>query len=77
MQIQLQNTSAIAIVNGIEMRIWEGATESGIPVVALIPRIAVPEGLPAESYAQFDQELMAMQKPTVLSAPFMDSRLEL
>ena len=41
MKVMLESTSEIVRLNDIECRVWEGHTESGIAVQAMIPRIAV------------------------------------
>jgi hypothetical protein len=38
-------------------RIWQGETETGIPVVCFITRVAVPLGRSAEDYEAFAREL--------------------
>jgi hypothetical protein len=45
----------------VPARIWEGHTESGIPIHAYVTRIAVAEGLDT---AQFERELRSCEKPT-------------
>lgn len=57
MKVTLTSTSHIVEVNGHPARVWEGTTESGIPVFALIPRIATRADGPL---AQFEAELEAM-----------------
>lgn len=65
MKITLTSTSKIVtlMVDCAEVpaRIWEGHTDSGIPVHAYVTRIAVAEGL---DHAQFEQELQACDKPS-------------
>ena len=41
MKITLEQTSQMVDVNGVTCRVWEGETEKGIKISALIPRIAV------------------------------------
>ena len=64
MQIVLQSTTKIVNINGVPARVWEGATENGIPVHCYITRIAVPEGRPAEDYATFERELKECSAPS-------------
>jgi hypothetical protein len=65
MKVTLENTTKLITlnVNGAEVpaRIWEGQTESGIPVHAYITRIAVPNG---ENQAQFQRELAEQRAPS-------------
>ena len=66
MRLTIENTTKLVelIVNGhaIPARIWEGHTESGIPVHCYITRVAVHESLDA---AQFERELAEQRKPSV------------
>lgn len=60
MKVTLESTTRIVEVNGITARVWEGQTESGIAVIAIIPRIAVRAG---ENVAQFEAELQECRPP--------------
>ena len=62
MKVNLESTTKIVSLNGIDCRVWEGCTESGIPVHAYIPRIAVDKELPQE---QFVRELEEHRVPSV------------
>lgn len=58
MKLILESTDdTTTSVRGAPTRKWIGHTESGIPVECYIAAVAVPEGLPAEDYARFEQEL--------------------
>lgn len=61
MRIQIESTQRVVTVNGIEARVWEGATESGIPVIAFIPRIAVSVD---QDCSQFEAELRECAAPS-------------
>lgn len=66
MKISLSNTSKIVTLigeggQGVQARIWEGHTESGIPVHAYITRIAVKHDADA---SEFDRELEACEAPS-------------
>ena len=61
MEIHLENTAKIVSLNGVPARVWEGHTESGIPVHAYITRIAVAK---EEDTAQFERELSATRAPS-------------
>lgn len=54
MKITLESTDRVVEVNGVSARVWEGRTERGIAVTAIIPRIAVKVGADA---SQFEAEL--------------------
>ena len=58
MKISLQSTHRMVQVNGAKCRIWEGFTESGIPVYAAIASVAVHR---AEDQRQFEAELIEHQ----------------
>lgn len=61
MTVTLTSTAKIVTVNGdIQCRVWEGATESGIKIQALIPRIAVHKN---SDLAQFEAELQEQRPP--------------
>lgn len=47
MKITIESTGAIVHANGLPTRLWEGKTERGTPVIALITRLGVPEGTDA------------------------------
>ncbi len=61
MKITIENTTKVVELNGVPARIWEGHTDSGIPVHCYITRVAVKEGLDC---TQFERELAAQRKPS-------------
>lgn len=61
MKVTLHSTSRIVNVNGVDGRVWEGTTDSGIDVVAVITRIAAPT---SADLAQFEAELQEMAPPS-------------
>ena len=67
MKITIESTDRICEVrtgthtSPIPARVWQGTTESGIPVVCLVARVAVPENQPQE---QFQQELQQHAAPS-------------
>ena len=67
MKVTLESTTKMVLVKTspvegvIECRVWEGQTESGIRVSALIPRIAAAEG---EDLTQFAEELKEQRAPS-------------
>ena len=67
MKIQLENTTKIVtrIVDGHEVpaRVWEGATEGGIPCYAFITRIACKNGLDTDA-SEFERDLKEQRPPS-------------
>jgi hypothetical protein len=61
MKLTIESTTKIVTANGIQCRVWEGKTESGVEVSCLIPRIAVKDGQDTE---QFESELQEMAPPS-------------
>lgn len=70
MTITVHNTDKIvtltqrAMAEAVECRVWEGTTESGVPVHVYIVRIAVEEKLEAAAYEDFERQLLETRKPT-------------
>jgi hypothetical protein len=65
-KITLENTTHLVTLEmgdgkRVPARIWEGHTESGIPVHAYITRIAAAEDA---DLAQFERELQETRKPS-------------
>jgi hypothetical protein len=67
MKVTLESTTQIVSLNGIDCRIWEGATHSGIRVQALIPRIAAGKN---EDLRQFEAELKECAPPSDAARAF-------
>lgn len=63
MKITIESTSRIVHVDGVEARIWEGVTESGIPVFAFLTRIA-PVTNDVEAHRVFEDELRSVRAPS-------------
>ena len=65
MKVTIENTTQITHLNGVPARIWEGTTESGIPVMAFITRIS-PRIDPsdAERMDEFQLDLAEQSAPT-------------
>ena len=61
MTITISSTTKVVTANGIEMRVWEGVSEKGVKVQALIPRIAA---LPGADLSQFEAELKETRPPS-------------
>lgn len=60
MKLEIESTNSIVKINGIECRVWEGKTESGIPVHCFITRIAVHKD---HDHSELDRELKARPHP--------------
>jgi hypothetical protein len=60
-KIQIESTDRIVKVNGIEARVWEGETESGIPVIVCVTRIAVNAD---QECSEFERELLERRAPS-------------
>jgi hypothetical protein len=60
MKITIESTTKIVELNGVPARVWEGHTESGIPVHCFITRIAVNN---QENTEEFDKQLKEHQAP--------------
>lgn len=75
MKLHLESTLKIVtlLVNGAEVpaRIWQGESDTGIPVHCYITMVAVKDGQPAETYRQFEQELQehAKARPEIEAIP--------
>lgn len=67
MKITIESTSKIVLANGIQCRVWEGQTESGIKVECLIPRIAARKG---QDLSQFEKELEECSPPSAEASAF-------
>lgn len=63
MKITIENTSKIVNLDGVPARVWEGKTDSGIPVICFITRIAVPEGEDVD-HSEFRRELSEQRAPS-------------
>lgn len=62
MKVTLESTTQTTTVNGVPARIWQGTTESGIPVSCLITRIAAHAD---NDLSQFEAELTECKEPTM------------
>jgi len=61
MKVTLESTSKIVELNGVPARIWEGRTESGIPIHCYVTRVAVDRGADA---SEFERELKEQRVPS-------------
>lgn len=67
MKVMLESTTKIVIANGVECRVWEGESEHGVKVAALITLISVRN---SQDTAQFELELRQHRAPTAESESF-------
>lgn len=63
MKATIESTLKMTEINGIPARAWAGKTESGIPVMALITRIAPLVDRDAPEQAEFQRELQETRAP--------------
>jgi hypothetical protein len=61
MKLTLESTTKTVWLNGVPARIWEGYTESGIPVHCYVTRVAVHQDHDA---SQFQRELQEHAAPS-------------
>ena len=59
MKAQMQSTSKTVIINGINFRVWEGLSETGVKFVALVNRLA---GANPPDQATIVRELLSKHK---------------
>lgn len=60
MKFTLEMSDEIAIIDGVECRIWNGHAENGVPVRVYVHRVAVPLGNPQE---WFEKNLLGRENP--------------
>ena len=63
MKITIESTTKVVDLDGIPARIWEGKTDSGIPVHCFITRIAVDKDDEVAN-EQFRRELAECKPPS-------------
>lgn len=56
MKITIESTDKIVKLNGLPARIWEGQTDSGVPVICYVSLIS-PQTHDPEVNARFEREL--------------------
>jgi hypothetical protein len=67
MRMTIESTTRMVEADGVKCRVWEGRTDGGIPVVVLIPRIAVKNG---NDMADFERELQECKAPSADTEAF-------
>jgi hypothetical protein len=60
MKITIESTTKTVTVNGVHARIWEGKTDSGIPIHCFVTRIAVHP----QNHSEFERELQSHRAPS-------------
>jgi len=61
MRITIESTTKVVTLNGVQARIWEGKTDSGISCHAYITRIGVER---TEDQVEFERELQEHRPPS-------------
>ncbi len=64
MKITIESTARIVALNGVPARIWEGASETGVPVVCFVTRIS-PQTHEPTALTAFDAEFRECRTPNV------------
>jgi hypothetical protein len=67
MKLTIESTTKIITIvtpdGDVPARLWQGYTDTGIPVHCYITRVNVPDGLGASVYLQFERELQEQRAP--------------
>ncbi len=80
MTITIENTTRTVQVHtslqwyGVQARIWEGRTESGIPVICAVISVAVAD---TERQVEFEKELTATRPPSTAACVAFPMRMVL
>ena len=61
MKVTIESTEKVVNLNGVPARIWEGQTDSGIPLHAFVTRVAVAGD---QNHEQFQKELQEHTAPS-------------
>ncbi len=61
MKLIIKSTTLQTEINGVPARIWEGKTDSGIPIHCYITRVAVAN---EQNCTQFERELKECKAPS-------------
>lgn len=72
MRIMVESTTKVVELDGVPARIWEGHTESGLPIHCYVTRIAV--ALDTDQ-AQFEAELESHRPPRNADIDSVPNRL--
>lgn len=60
MRMTIEATDKLMMIDGVPVRVWDGTTESGVPCIVFVHRIAVLQDSDSE---QFDRELQEQLPP--------------
>lgn len=63
MKITIEPTTTVLQLGGVDVRVWVGVTDKGVPCQLFIARVAVEKALPAEMHAAFERELKETAAP--------------
>ncbi|BBK44156.1 hypothetical protein STVA_41760 [Allostella vacuolata] len=73
MKLTIESTPTIVDLNGASARLWQGRSDTGVPVTAYVTALAVPEGRPPQDYDEFERDcLRVIERP---SSPLQDAIL--
>ena len=64
MKITIESTTKIVTLNDVLARVWEGVTESGVPVHRFITRLAPTIPVNDARQEEFQRELAEQKAPT-------------
>jgi hypothetical protein len=64
-KITIESTDKITTLDGVRARLWNGVTESGVPCLVFVSRLAVANG---EDQSQFERELAETPPPREVAA---------
>jgi hypothetical protein len=70
-KLTIEHTDRIVDVNGVPARVWEGVSDTGIPCVVLVTRIAVALG---HDQTAFEQDLQEQRPPSPVAERVFDLR---
>lgn len=72
MTLTIHSTSKIVHLDGTPMRLWEGVTETGVPVHCFIARVAIPADSTPDQRRDFENDLKECRAPTpeIQAIPF-------
>lgn len=73
MKITIQNTDKVVELNGVPARVWEGETESGVPVICHVSLIS-PQTHDQDANAQFERELREVHPASAAANRCYDMR---
>lgn len=60
MQLMIESTDEITSMENVPVRVWRGVTQSGVPCIVFVHRIAVHN---SQDQSQFDAELTQKLPP--------------